>query len=214
MTVRLLVGDCRELGRDVPDASLDMVFTDPPYLTEYLPLYDWLFAWSARVLKPTGFLMTYAGGYHLDTVMVKARPWLEYYWLYWYMDQGRSAIVWPRLTISQGKTLLCYRLPGYDAMPRTNVLGVWIGSGADKRYHTWGQDESTARYYIDCFTQPGDQVADPFCGGGTTAYVCTVLGRDCWTCDIDPAAVDTTRQRLTTVQPLLWTPEQQLELFA
>jgi DNA modification methylase len=211
MTFRneIVLGDCRELGAQIADHGVDCVFTDPPYPTEYLYLYDWLFEWAARVLKPDGFLITYLGNIHEDTVMQKARPWLSHFWTFVYVNGGSdSSIVWDRMVISRAKLLLCYRLVGSTAKPRTTVLGVWVGSGADKHYHTWGQDESTARYYIDCFTQPGDLVADPFCGGGTVPYVCTVLGRDWIAFDNDPVAVETTRERLKAVQPMLPLPEQ------
>ena len=32
---RILVGDIREVGQQVADASVDLIFTDPPYLAEY-----------------------------------------------------------------------------------------------------------------------------------------------------------------------------------
>lgn len=213
MTVRIVVGDCRELGRDVADRSVDMIFTDPPYRTEYLHLYDWLFEFAVRALKPDGFLMTYIGNTHQDLIMAKARMVLEHYWTFWYLNgSGASSVVWDRMVISRAKPLLCYRLPGSHAKPRTMVLGAWTGCGADKRYHVWGQDESTARYYIDCFTKPGGLVLDPFCGGGTTPYVCTVLRRDCLAFEIDPVIAAIAIERQSAVQPLLFDPREQLEM--
>jgi DNA modification methylase len=46
------------------------------------------------------------------------------------------------------------------------------------------------------FTKPGDLIADPFLGGGTTGIVALSLGRRFVGCDIDPAAIDATRSRL------------------
>ena len=31
MSIQLYQGDCLELMRDIPDGSVDMVLTDPPY---------------------------------------------------------------------------------------------------------------------------------------------------------------------------------------
>lgn len=213
MKVDILTGDARILGREVADRSVDMIFTDPPYPAEWLPLYDWLFEWAARVLKPEGFLMTYLGNIHEDAVMAKARPHLAHFWTFAVDGLGRSSVVWDRLVIARTKPLLCYRLPASRAKPRTMTLGAWTGSGDDKTYHIWGQDESTARYYIDCFTQPGDLVLDPFCGGGTTPYVCTVLGRDCLAFEIDPATADIACRRLEAVQPMLFAPALQAALW-
>lgn len=38
--------------------------------------------------------------------------------------------------------------PNSKALPVTNVLGKYDGTGGDKRFHRWGQEANTARYYI------------------------------------------------------------------
>jgi hypothetical protein len=45
------------------------------------------------------------------------------------------------------------------------------------------------RAAIEAFTKPGDLVADPFLGGGTTAVEALALGRDCLGVDISSLAV-------------------------
>ena len=59
----ILTGDARDLCKDIPDASIDLIFTDPPYIKEHMHLYQWLSGEASRVLKPDGFLMTYVGTY-------------------------------------------------------------------------------------------------------------------------------------------------------
>ena len=49
-------GDARHLALDIPDGSIDLIFTDPPYSKKYLPLYGWLAFMAERILKPGGFL--------------------------------------------------------------------------------------------------------------------------------------------------------------
>jgi DNA modification methylase len=89
-------------------------------------------------------------------------------------------------------------------MPRCNITSVFVGTGADKRYHAWGQDEASARYYIDCLTKKGDLVLDPFCGGGTTVAMCKVLERECIAFELDPATAEIARERVDKQQmPLL-----------
>lgn len=74
-SISLLQGDCLKLIKDIPDASVDMVLTDPPYnigcITEKNRVktvnawdkidnyIDWCISWlleCQRVLKPTGVL--------------------------------------------------------------------------------------------------------------------------------------------------------------
>ena len=52
-------GDFRDVSKDIPDNSVDLIFTDPPYSKEYLPLYEELAKLAIRILKPGGSLVFY-----------------------------------------------------------------------------------------------------------------------------------------------------------
>jgi site-specific DNA-methyltransferase (adenine-specific) len=209
----IITGDCRDLAKEIPDHSVDLIFTDPPYLKEYLPLYDWLFQEAVRLLKFDGFLMTYIGGFWKDHLMASARKHLEFFWDFTSWEKGNSPIIWPRRVISRCKSILCYRIVGSEAMPRMNVLGLWRSVEADKRFHVWGQEESAARYYIDCFSKPGDLVLDPFCGGGTTPAMSKILGRNYIAFENDWVTADVARARVASQQmPLIDMSSRQDEL--
>lgn len=199
----IYLGDARELGKHIADNSVDCIFTDPPYLREYMHLYGWLAEWASRVLKPDGFLMTYVGHFWKDDTMVMMRSHLEYFWDFTAIGSGAAPVMWNRRVVSRAKSILCYRKPGSKGLPRTNVLSTWTGSGEDKRYHAWGQDESTARYYIDCFSRRGDLVVDPFVGGGTTPYICAQLERQWLGFEINAEFADRSRARLQNIQAVL-----------
>jgi DNA modification methylase len=200
----IITGDCRELGKAIPDNSIDLIFTDPPYLKEYLYLYEWLAEFSARALKPEGFLMTYTGGYWKDEIMAYMRQHLEYFWDYTVISEGDAPMIWPRATVARAKSILCYRPKNGMGMPRTNVLGAMWNVAKQKAYHEWGQSEDEARYYIDCFTQPGDLVLEPFVGGGTTPAVCKVLGRPCVGFEVDPDTANVARSRVENTRQLVY----------
>jgi site-specific DNA-methyltransferase (adenine-specific) len=204
---QIVLGDCRELAQQIPDSSIDLIFTDPPYVKKFMYLYDWLSDETQRILKPDGFLLTYVGPYWKDVVMAKmSRNW-QYYFDFILLNSGNSSVIWTRKVISRHKSIVAYRKPeDTGAHPRKNVLSFWVGSGRDKRFHTWGQDESSARYYIDCFSKRGDLIFDPFCGGGTTPAVCKIIGRNFITCDVDPVAVETARARVSNSQMVMDLP--------
>jgi len=189
------------LSKQLPDSSIDLIFTDPPYPKEFLPVYYAIFEQAARVLKPNGFLLVYVGGYWKDDIMAEARKHLKYFWDYIVWEPGNSPVNWPRKTIARNKSIIAYtRKDQEGALPNTQVLSVWLGGGEDKRYHIWGQDESQARYFIDCFSSPGDVVLD-FCGGGgTTPYIAQKLNRNHLTFEIDEstAAIASARLRSLT----------------
>ncbi len=205
---QIITGDAQLLSSSIPDNSIDLIFTDPPYPKEYIPLYGWLARESARILKPGGFLLTYAGNMYKDKVMCELSASLTYFWDYIALHAGMGTMVWPKNTVARHKSILAY-VKG-EGKPRCRTLGAWTGSGTDKRYHEWGQDESTARYYIDCFTFPGETVFEPFCGGGTVPLACTVLGRHFIAFEINPITAAIARKRLEITQPFLM-PEDAIQ---
>ncbi len=177
--MELYCGDALELAsQKILSESVDLIFTDPPYSKEFHYCYEWLAKEAVRALKPNGFLIAYAGPYWKDVVIDYFNKQLQYFYDFILVHKGNTSILWPRKIISGYKSILCYHKKGQNPLPRTNVLGQWNGTGGDKRFHKWGQDETTARYYIDCFTQEDDLVVDYFLGGGTTAEVCKRLNRN------------------------------------
>ena len=177
--IEIYLGDCRLLSpKYIKDASVDLIFTDPPYQKEYHYCYEWLDQEAARVLKPSGFLIAYAGPYWKHKVMMTLGEKLEYFYDFILMHRGNTSILWPRRIITGYKSLLCYTLKGSKSLPVTNVLGKYDGTGGDKRFHRWGQEANSARYYIDVFSREGDLVVDYFLGAGTFAEVCKRLDRN------------------------------------
>jgi DNA modification methylase len=51
-------------------------------------------------------------------------------------------------------------------------------------------------HWLTYLTEPGDLVAEPFCGGGTVPSICKRYKRRCVATDIDERAVMSSRQRL------------------
>lgn len=190
----LAQANCRELP--LAANSVDMIFTDPPYLREFLPTYGWLAREAMRVLKPGGFVMAMAGGMYLNQIYrMFDDAGLTYFWEFSHLSlNGEAPFVWHRSVIAHAKAILAYsKGPGKARIG--GVHGAYTGR-KDKNFHHWGQDVDSARYYVDNFSAPGDLVLDPFIGGGTTAVACELIGRRCIGFDLDPAALATTAMRL------------------
>lgn len=200
---QIYTGDARELSKAIPDGSIDLIFTDPPYPKEFLPLYEWLAREANRVLKSDGFLLTYAPGYWKNVVIAYFDQHLDYFWDYAVQMDGDSSMIWPRKTIVRAKSILAYRPRNGTGMPQTNVLGLFKGAGKSKQYHIWGQDEDTARYFITCFSKIDDVIFEPFLGGGTTCVVSKIFGRNYVSFDIDPLAIATSKNRLNQVKRMV-----------
>ena len=185
------------------DNSVDLIFTDPPYISALVHTYDWLAREAWRVLKPGGFVLAMCGGHRLNEIFAYMdAAGLSYFWKYEIEYGGPdSGMVWHNGQNGKRTTIVvrCKPILAYSkgkAGARTSTMGMFPAGGADKKYHHWGQDVSSARYYIDCFSAPGDLVLDPFIGGGTTAKACALIGRRWVGCDVDPAALATTQARM------------------
>jgi len=185
----------------LPSNSVDLIFTDPPYLHQYLDCYRWLAQEAKRVLKPKGFVLAMCGGLYLNRIFrFFDEAGLTFYWKYeMYMAGEETSKVWPNKSPNifvrvNSKPILAYSKG--IALSRESTFNMVRSGGRDKRYHRWGQDVATARYFIARFSRPGDLVLDPFVGGGTTALACQQLKRR-WICgDLDPQALATTAERL------------------
>ena len=188
-----------------PDNSIDMIFTDPPYLKKLLHTYRWVATESMRVLKPGKFVAVMCGGIALNTIMRHFDDaGLTYYWSYVLAMGGRGSTCW---RWSNGKSMpvgtIVKHILVYSkgpAISRTATVGYYKSKGKDKDHHAWGQDIDSHRYYIDCFSEVGDLVLDPMVGGGTTVAACKKLDRRWIVGDIDTVAINITKKRTNGVQ--------------
>jgi hypothetical protein len=211
---QIVTFDSRVLVTSIPDESVDLIFTDPPYPSEHLPPYGWLAAVAARLLKPGDFLLTYVGSIGKYNAMLLLGQHLTYFYDYAPMHAGPAMVLWKRKAIARHTSILAF-VKG-QGVPRCIPLSARTEIGVDKRYHHWGQNESTARYYIDCFSPPGDLVWGPLVGGGTISSVCPHLGRHYIAFELVPAVASQARQRLSMVQapwPGLVANQCQMPLF-
>jgi hypothetical protein len=204
-------GDARELAQSIPDASVDLIFTDPPYKKEFIPLYGWLCNEAMRVLKPGGFVCFIAASLYLDEIFALARgSGLTYYFKVESLNRFDAPVIWPRKILNRSKPILMYT-KGAGTIVVPNMSSVYSGQGPDKRFHAWGQDEGSARFIISyCL---GDDEHDkykairpavlwePFAGGGATLQACKALGVDYLAFELDPAAVEVSRARMNGFIP-------------
>jgi ParB-like chromosome segregation protein Spo0J len=197
---RVIHADLRDA--DVPDASVDWIITDPPYGQEFLPVYEHLSHFAARVLKPTGGCVVLVGQSYLPEVLAALGTALAYRWAGAYELPRLTTQIFDRKILCRCKLLLWFERRDAEDHPwvRDFYRSPPNDAEAAKAYHHWGQSEGGMRAVVEACTKPGDVVCDPFCGGGTTGVVAVALGRRFIGVDIDTVAVGTTLQRLAALQ--------------
>src|SRR5581483_2942728 len=174
--------------------SVDLIFTDPPFDKDSLPLYGDVAGLAARVLKPGGSLVCYA-----PTCYV-----------------GRALDLLRRPGLTFGLPLVVRQVGKYN---RLNGLRVWVNAKyllwltkgpyrgewlmnlidsapPSKEAHEWAQSEVEAAYCVERMCPPGGLVLDPLCGSGTTLAAALRLGRRALGCEIDPRAAKVAAARL------------------
>lgn len=187
-------GDFREVLADVRD--VDLVFTDPPYPREFLPLWSDLGAWAARALKPGALLVAYSGHYHLPEVLARLGESLEYVWLGWVDATGPQASVHQRPVMTGGKPLLFfsngplaepYRSRRFYDTVSSEYARDLAETGGGTR---WAQSDAPAVRYIEALTERGELIADPFLGSGTFGRAAYTLLRRFVGAEIDAAVYE------------------------
>lgn len=190
----LHAGDFRELSAQIPDNSVDLVFTDPPYDRDSAPLYGDAARIAARILKPGGSFIAYTGQVNLPEVLATCSEHLRYWWTIAGVHSGGSQIM-NKYGIRCGWKPLVWFVKGTRGDVQSVLFDVVTGD-REKQSHEWQQAEAEARYYIENLTFPGGVVVDFFGGGGTTMVAAKALDRRCIMFEINPASVEKIAKRV------------------
>jgi adenine-specific DNA-methyltransferase len=180
-------GDCTTLLRQLPDACIDLVVTDPPYLVRYRDrsgrtlLNDdngrWIypaFYELHRVLKPNSYCIVFYGWNKVDRFMA---AWREC----GFTPVGHFICVKPYAS-SSGFTqirhecayLLAKGRPRKPVSPPPDVL-PWEYTG--NTLHPTQKPVSLLRPLVEAYSEESGLVLDPFAGSGSTGIAAADAGR-------------------------------------
>lgn len=175
---QVILGDCTRVLRQLPDDSVDMVLTDPPYVVNYratdgrsVPNDDntrWIFpAFSElyRVLKPNRYCISFYGWNKADRFLAVwrecgFRPVGHFVWTKRYASSVRHV-----RSQHEQAYLLAKGDPKLPARPPGDVL-PWKYTG--NRLHPTQKPVLGLTPLIEAFSRPNEIVLDPFAGSGTT----------------------------------------------
>jgi len=188
------LGDFRTILPSIPDGCVDLIFTDPPYDKETIPLYEDMAREAARILRPGGSLICYLGQYATADVCELVSKHLQFYWTLCCYHEGPGQVLSMRGIRAKWKPMLWF-VNGTGRFDTASIVEDLVVSHKEKSSHPWQQSVVEARYYIEKLTPAGGLVVDPFCGGGTTALAAKQAGRKWITCELDEdyAAIATQR---------------------
>jgi DNA modification methylase len=195
-TSQLILGDFDELAAEIPDGSVQLCFTDPPYPRRLaVPCFEMLARHLPRILADGGSLVTIVPHYLLKETISIIGNSLKYRWIY-NMDQSRG----PHPRMAMGievcwKPMLHYVKTAYPS-GRGFLRDMVSILAPEKDLHPWQQAERWCEYYLEKLTEPGDLVLDPFAGTGTVPAVAHRLYRRYLAYENDPDTYDQAARRL------------------
>lgn len=199
-TNSIVLGDCLEVMRTMPDKCVDLVLTDPPYginITQARPCGGCRLGgsvkasnrkhdpkpWDAAIPPPEVFAelqrvgknVIIFGGNYFAHLLPPARCWLVWDKLNGANDFADCELAWSNLQDSVRK--FEYRWQG---------MLVQNASDRHDRIHPTQKPVGLFSAILERYAPPGALVFDPFSGSGTTAIACHNLGLDFVCVEKDP----------------------------
>lgn len=179
MTVELYLGDCLEVMKNIPDKSVDMVFTSPPFKeedveTEYWQTYAEWFTEMKRITSKVVCIIHSAT--KLNRLITEYPPKRMLIW-----GKGFSQYSWrynPILLYQQSDD---YKINKFIWSDSFGVQAIQ-GNGKEHKY----QDPLLLYQTIIKMFKGCNSVLDPFMGSGTTGIACKFEGKDFTGIEIDP----------------------------
>jgi site-specific DNA-methyltransferase (adenine-specific) len=188
---KVIQGDCLEVMKYIPDKSIDLVLTDPPYnagreydndsLTdkEYQSFTVTYLAECKRVLTDNGNLVLIIGVKYQKPAVMWLFNNMNYCWEFcWWKSNGMlngkatfskfEKVVW----FSKGTGTYCRQKPEY-----TDVWNIPIRTQENNNGHPTPKDIRGIYKIIKLLSNEADLILDPFLGSGTTAVACKRLNR-------------------------------------
>ena len=210
--IELLHGDCLELLQDIPNESVDMVLTDPPYgmnfqsdhrKTKYEKIkgdsnLDWLDDFVNeiyRVSKPNTAHYVFCSFHHID----KFKRSIEKKF------KVKNVLTWVKNNTSMGD------LKG-DFAPKTEFI-IFFHKGRKlingkrdpnvlefkktrNELHPTQKPVDMIEYMIGKFSDEGDLILDPFMGSGTTGIACLNTNRIFIGMELDETYFNIAKERI------------------
>jgi len=207
LTDQIIQGDCLEVMKDIPDNSVDLVLTDPPYGINYnnerlnrpsgnkfqdIQNDDMVMDFSF-LLNRTGTTVVFGANNFVDQLPFSGR------WIVWDKRVNLKAdfvlgspveLAW--VNKKQGYLKL-YRVAHYGFVNADR-------SESKKRFHPTQKPVDLMKLIIRDYSKPNDLILDPFCGSGTTCVAAKMLGRHYIGIDISEKYCEIARKRLEATE--------------
>jgi site-specific DNA-methyltransferase (adenine-specific) len=174
MLNQILLGDCYELMKGIPDGSVDLILTDPPYNTTALSWdqrpTDLATLWDEikRITKPNAAIVFTASQPFTTDLINSNRKWFRYCWVWDKVNRFTGALNVNRMPMKVHEDIVIF----YKSQPTYNKQmvikprvtgGPRLGHGAHTQYGKYGKPTPGASRLDGKEHNPGSIISFPGC---------------------------------------------------
>jgi len=215
------VQDCVEFLRDLPDDSVDLIVTDPAYsgMNQHMRFghgrivghygkpgnprwfkefsddpesYAVFLSECHRVLRQDRHIYIMFDSFSMLSLGALVRDHFDV----------KGVVVWDKVHLGMGHYFrrrheqIVFASKGRRKLSRRDVPDVWAVPRVHRAAYPTQKPVRLFALMVEASAEPGFVVCDPFCGSGSSAVAAVRFGCDFIGADIDPGAVEISRDRL------------------
>ena len=169
MSIELIHGDCLEEMPKIPDGSIDLILTDPPYGTtscKWDSVIDLGLMWEQlkRIIKPNGAIVLTASQPFTTTLISSNIGMFRYCWV-WNKDRPSGSLNANRMPLKYHEdiTIFYSKLPTYNPQMTKGIFqdkggpsrGILYGESKEKRYKSDTYYPRSIQTFKGCHNQTG-----------------------------------------------------------
>ena len=186
--IELYNADCLIKMKDIPDKSIDLVLTDPPYGVNYenSKWDSWLGLDWFNLAKEKCNNIAFTCGHKLmykypepDCIAIAVRL-------------GSIQLQKKGGGFSHWEPILIYG----DKLPNPDVCKINANTGLGYLEHPCPKSEQLYRWLVEKLSEEGQTILDPFMGSGTTGVAAKELGRSFIGIEIDKGYYEIAQKRI------------------
>ena len=210
--IDLMQGDCLELMKKIPDGSIDLVLTDPPYGMNFQSnrrkkVYekiknDLSLAWVSpffdeckRIMKSNTAIYCFCSWHNIDVFKQEFEKRFKL----------KNVIVWVKNNHGSGDLksayaprheFILYGQKGRRIFSEKRYDDVLFFDKTGNKMHPTEKPVNMLELFIKNSSESSETVLDPFMGSGSTGVACVNTGRNFIGIELDPGYFQTARERI------------------
>ena len=196
--VKLILGDCLEMMKDIPDKSVDAVITDPPYgcgKADWDDMFPVEWYTKAKIIADMVVIITGSSGLK-DSIPLVGEDFIDVISAWNNNGMTRSPIGYGNWLAA---VIACKK-------PRMGQNFYQFSVSKEKPNHPSPKPIEYMKKLVYRISEKDDTILDPFMGSGTTGVACVQTGRNFIGIEIDPTYFAIAEKRIKDAQQQMRLP--------